>query len=237
VRPAHPTGPPSFTPDPEANELVLRDPFAFLLGVIFDQGVSAERAWRAPFELRRRLGHFELARIAAEANAVAAAVKQPPALHRFVSKVPEWIIDAAKRVLQEYDGDASRIWSDAPTARVLRERLDAFHGVGQKKAAMAVEILERDLGVKIQALEGSDVAYDIHVRRVFLRTGLADRDELDHIVQVARRLNPARPGALDEGAWRIGRGWCHAGTPNCVACPITKVCPRLVYRAADVRGA
>jgi len=37
---------------------------------------------------------------------------------------------------------------------------DAFSGIGQKKAAMAVEILERDLGVTIRELKGSDIAYE-----------------------------------------------------------------------------
>ena len=56
---------------------------------------------------------------------------------------------------------------------MLHNRLDAFDGIGQKKAAMAVEILERDLRVSIKDLQGSDIAYDVHLRRVFLRTGLA----------------------------------------------------------------
>jgi len=62
---------------------------------------------------------------------------------------------------------------------------------------MAVEILERDLGVPISDLAGSDVAYDIHVRRVFLRTGLADADDVGQMVANARLLNPDRPGSLD----------------------------------------
>jgi endonuclease-3 len=66
------------------------------------------------------------------------------------------------------------MWSGKPTARQLFERLDKFEGIGQKKAAMAVEILERDLGVPISAMHGSDIAYDVHVRRVFLRTGLVE---------------------------------------------------------------
>jgi hypothetical protein len=70
---------------------------------------------------------------------------------------------------------------------------------------MAVEILARDLGVPITDLSGSDVAYDVHVRRVFLRTGLAEYDDLDHIVEVARRLHPERPGELDFPAWLVGR--------------------------------
>jgi hypothetical protein len=32
----------------------------------------------------------------------------------------------------------------------------------RRKAAMAVEILERDLGVAIGDMHGSDIAYDVH---------------------------------------------------------------------------
>jgi hypothetical protein len=34
----------TFTPHPEANALIMDNPFAFLLAVIFDQGIPAERA-------------------------------------------------------------------------------------------------------------------------------------------------------------------------------------------------
>jgi hypothetical protein len=37
---------PFFTPNALANQLVIGDPFAFLLAVIFDQGIVAERAWQ-----------------------------------------------------------------------------------------------------------------------------------------------------------------------------------------------
>jgi endonuclease III len=130
--------------------------------------------------------------------------------------------------LNSYDGDAGRIWRGPLTAREVQARLDRFQGIGQKKAAMAVEILERDLGVPIKDMQGSDVAYDIHVRRVFLRSGLAQRDELEHILSIARALHPERPGEIDSPAWLIGRQWCHAGTPNCGACPINPVCPKIV---------
>jgi hypothetical protein len=54
------------TPDEAANALVHNDPFAFLIAVICDQGIVAERAWAAPYELRRRLGHLDPYRMAAE---------------------------------------------------------------------------------------------------------------------------------------------------------------------------
>ena len=119
----------------------------------------------------------------------------------------------------------------------LRHRFDDFPGIGQKKAAMAVEILERDLGVSLTDLSGSDIAYDVHVRRVFLRTGLAERDDVDHMVAVARTLYPQRPGALDNPAWDIGRRWCRANAPDCPTCPLVAACPRLIHRGDRVHGA
>jgi endonuclease III len=101
---------------------------------------------------------------------------------------------------------------------------------------MAVEILERSLGVEISHLSGGDVAYDVHLRRVFLRTGLAERDDVNHMVAVARSLYPARPGALDNPAWDIGRRWCHRTDPECGTCPLVAVCPRLIDRGSQVRG-
>lgn len=227
---------PSFTPHPEANRLVVEDPFAFLLGVIFDQNINAERAWRAPYDLKERIGHLNPARIAHDLNAVKRAVDTPPKLHRYVERVPEWVVEAARRVVQMYGGDAATIWADQPTAQQLMRRLDDFPGIGQKKAAMAVELLERDLGVPVREMSGSDIAYDVHVRRVFLRTGLAEMDDLDHMLAVARQAHPDRPGEIDYSAWLVGRQWCHAGVADCPACPLRTVCPKLVSAAADVRA-
>lgn len=225
-----------FTPDPAADALIREDPFAFLLAVISDMGIRAERAWALPYLLRKRLGDLSPAAITASPDAVRAAVQQAPKLHRFVNLVPDWLVQAARIVLDMYGGDAGRLWSDAPTAVELRQRLEAFPGIGQKKAAMAVEILARDLGQPLRELTGSDVAYDVHLRRVFLRTGLAEHDDVDHMVAVARALYPNRPGALDLPAWDIGRRWCRPADPDCPACPLKAACPRLIERGSQVRG-
>jgi uncharacterized HhH-GPD family protein len=229
-------GPPSFTPDVQANQLIFDDPFAFLLGVIFDQNIPAQRAWQAPYELRSRLGHLDPARMMKEPQAVHSAINMPPALHRYVDRVPTWVVDAARIVTDQYDGDAANIWRSDPTAREVHQRLDAFPGIGQKKAAMAVEMLVRNLGVNIREMQGSDIGYDFHVRRVFLATGLAEFDDPNHMVAVARSANPNRPGQIDLPAWRIGRKWCHAKVPDCQSCPLRSVCPKKIDAAAMVRG-
>ena len=228
---------PEFTSLAAANRLLIQNPFAFLLGVIFDQGIAAERAWAAPYYLRERLGHLSPERISHQPAEVAAAVATPPTLHRYVEKVPGWVVAAASIVTEKYGGDASRIWGGTPTASEVFRRLDAFPGIGQKKAAMAVEILERDLKVPMSDMAGSDIAYDVHIRRVFLRTGIADHDDMSHMIHAARQAHPERPGELDLPAWFIGRQWCRPGTPDCAACPLTDVCPKDLAAAARVRGA
>ena len=226
-----------FTADSEANQLLVDDPFAFLVGVIVDYQMPAERAWTLPFKLKQRLDGWGAAYVAAHPEEVDAAFKQSPKLHRFPTQTPRFVVTGARRVLDEYGGDAAAIWSDEPTAADLQERFRAFMGISQKKAAMAVEILERDLAVKIRDLSGSDVAYDVHLRRVMLRTQLATEDTAAHMVGVARSLHPTRPGELDFPLWDIGRQWCHKQNPECAACVIAEICPQDVSAGSGIRGA
>lgn len=225
-----------FTPNAQANALLHSDPFAFLTAVIADQGIPAERAWAVPYELSRRLGHLDPARIALDRDGVRQAFSTPPKLHRFINDVAGWTCDAASIVMERFAGDASAIWSDRPSAAKLRRRFDDFPGIGQKKAAMAVEILERDLRVPLTDLSGSDIAYDVHVRRVFLRTGLSDHDDMREMVRTARSLHPERPGELDNPTWDIGRRWCHRVGPDCPNCPLVAACPRYIERGNAVKG-
>jgi len=225
-----------FTPHFEANLKVMSNPLAFLTAVIFDQGIPAERAWNAPFMLKIRLGHFDVRRIADEEQRVREAIQQPPMLHRIKENMPRWITNAARRVVEEYGGDASRIWSDAPTAIERQRRFAEFQGIGQKKAAMAVELLEQHFKIEVRQLAGSNIAYDVHVRRVLLRTGLANQDDRRDMVDAARLLHPERTGSLDFPLWDIGRRWCRPQRPNCDECPLGDHCPRLLDRSAGVRG-
>lgn len=220
----------TFTDLPEADALIKRSPEAFLLGVLFTQGIPAERAWAAPHLLANRLGHLDVRRLAAEPESVADAIASPPALHRFVRTVPRWVTSAAARVVSEYGGRADRIWTPGSHVVDVTQRLLAFDGIGEKKAVMAVEILMRHFGVALVGAEHGSVAYDVHVRRVFLRTGLADVDSPEAIRDAARSVCPESPGTLDLAAWLIGRDWCRPREPRCSACLLAATCPRLVGR-------
>lgn len=227
----------AFTDLPEADALVKSSPEAFLLAVLFTQGVPAERAWAGPYLLGERLGHLDLHRLASERAAVDEAVCRRPALHRFKHTMAGWISDAAGRLLECYDGDASRIWKSGSTALEVTGRLSRFSGIGRKKATMAVQILTRHFGVPIEALECGTVAYDVQVRRVFLRTGLVDRDTPEEIEDAAARACPVAPGTLDLPAWLVGRQWCHPRLPDCDACRLGGVCPRFTGRTVEGVGA
>jgi uncharacterized HhH-GPD family protein len=209
-------------PDP------AKDPLKFLLGVIFDQGIRYERAWKAPAELEKRLGHLDILRISKmRQETLKKELAKHPALARFNNNMAAWIKAACIRLLTKYHGHAEEIWSGNKTAKDIAERFDEFEGIGQKKSSMAVNILVREYDIPISGgKEAIDISYDVHVRRVFLRTGLATVDSERSIVGAARRLNPRYPGALDYGAWRIGHNWCHSKNPDCAMCLLNEVCPK-----------
>ena len=92
-------------------------------------------------------------------------------------------------------------------------------------------ILNRDMGVPVDGMVGSDVAVDVHVRRVFLRSRIADRDDRDHMITAARQLHPSRPGALDFPAWDVGRNWCHAGGAGLRSLPADPCLPERYLNA------
>lgn len=227
----------AFTDSPEANGLIEDSPEAFLLGMLFTQGIPAERAWAGPYLLRARLGHLSLARLAEEPDAVRAAVQAPPMLHRFKNTIPRWISSAARKLLEEYGGDASRIWAPGSHVLEVTERLSAFDGVGRKKAVMAVEILQRHFGVGLVGREFGAVAYDVHVRRVFLRSGLVEHDTVAEVETAAACACPESPGTVDLAAWLIGRETCRPKAPRCGDCRLGGVCPRLTWLVVDGVGA
>ena len=55
------------TGDPDADRLLVEDPLALLLGMLLDQQVPMEWAFKGPSTLLERLGSLDAATIAAEA--------------------------------------------------------------------------------------------------------------------------------------------------------------------------
>ena len=92
--------------EPEANELLSRSPLALLIGMVLDQQVPLERAFSAPLDLVRRLGHEPTTAELAEFDPVALAdiFAERPALHRFPRAMAARVQEVARLIMHEYDG-------------------------------------------------------------------------------------------------------------------------------------
>lgn len=223
--------------DPKDNQLLIDNPNAFLFGVIFDQQIKAERAWAAPRELYKRLGNsLNLEKIIRLGpKKLSKVLRYPLALHRFCNKLGNWLVEASKILLDKYGGKAENIWGgEGVRALEVIQRLDKFPGISQKKANMTASILVRDFKVPITGWEEIDIPYDIHIRRVFLRTGLIDKDTRFEVIAVGRKYSPDYPGKLDLPTWYVGRTWCHPRNPNCAACKLSSVCPKLTEKGRKI---
>jgi uncharacterized HhH-GPD family protein len=136
------------TGDVDADRLLNTDPFALLVGMLLDQQVPMEWAFRGPSNLRQRLGHLDPVRIAAlTPDDVVAAFVQKPALHRYPAVMGRRVHALAVFVTDVYDGDAARIWSGVETGVELLARLQALAGFGDEKAKIFVALLAKRMGV------------------------------------------------------------------------------------------
>jgi uncharacterized HhH-GPD family protein len=136
--------------DDEANELLSRNALALLIAMLLDQQVPLERAFSAPRDLVRRLGHEpsadELA--AFDPEALAAVFSERPALHRFPKAMAARTQELGRLIVSEYDGDAASLWTTAPSGTELLKRVSALPGFGEAKAKIFVALLGKQLGVR-----------------------------------------------------------------------------------------
>lgn len=138
------------TGDPQADQLLDEDPFALAVGMLLDQQVPMETAFAGPHRLAVRMGGLDPARIAdAEPTEFAALCATPPAVHRFPGSMAARIQGLARVVLDEHDGDVTRIWRDGdPDAREVLRRLKALPGFGEQKARIFLALLAKQRGVR-----------------------------------------------------------------------------------------
>jgi uncharacterized HhH-GPD family protein len=138
-----------FTSDPDANRLLAEDPFALLVGFAIDQQVPVPKAFAGPQVLKERAGTLDPKQLAAMDLGPAFAEK--PAIHRFPSAMAERVRELAAVVAEDYDGDASRIWSEAKDSDDLRRRIAALPGFGEMKIKSLGAVLAKQFGVEAAA--------------------------------------------------------------------------------------
>lgn len=137
--------------DRDADALLSRDPLALLLGMLLDQQIPMEKAFRGPAVLAERLGGLDAAAIAAlPAESFAAVMARPPAVHRFPGSMARRVQDLCRFLIEHHDGRAEAVWDGVADGAELLRRLQALPGFGQQKAQIFLALLGKQLGVRPQ---------------------------------------------------------------------------------------
>lgn len=135
-----------FTDSEEANRLIASDPMALLIGFVLDQQVTVQKAFNGPLALRERIGSLDPATLAgADLEPV---FRAKPAIHRFPGNMAKRVHDLAVHVLERYQGDAARVWSQAADPSELRANLQSLPGFGEMKVKSLAAVLYKRFGIE-----------------------------------------------------------------------------------------
>lgn len=151
--------------DDHADRVLAEHPFALLTGMALDQQFPMERAFAGPAKILERLGSIEPADVAAaDPERFASLCAEPPAVHRFPGSMAAKVQGIARVVVEEYDGDTTRLWQGAADAKDLLRRLTALPGFGKQKAQIFIALLAKQAGCRPEGWEDvvGDYALDGH---------------------------------------------------------------------------
>jgi len=150
------------TGDADTDQLLTDDLFALLLGMLLDQQYPMEHAFAGPHKIRERLGTLDPHAIAeADPDEFVALATTPPAIHRYGRSMAGRVRAVARAVVEEYDGDVTRIWTDpgagggAPTGAEIVRRLNALPGFGEQKAKIFLALLGKQRGIAPEGWRGA----------------------------------------------------------------------------------
>jgi len=136
-----------FTEDEAACHLLADDPFALLVGFALDQQVTVQQAFLGPLRLKERLGTLEPAAVAN--SDLEPLFREKPAIHRFPGSMASRVRELASTVAEDYDGDASRLWTEAADGADLRRRISALPGFGEMKVKSLGAVLAKRFDVAV----------------------------------------------------------------------------------------
>ena len=141
---------------PEADSLLSEDPLALLIGMVLDQQVPLEKAFKSPFDLRERLGGtLDAATLASmDPEELAAVFSERPALHRF-PRLNGGTGAGALRPHRRHVPRRPRRHLDigGRPARSCFANVKALPGFGEQKARIFVALLGKQLGVRPRGWE------------------------------------------------------------------------------------
>ncbi|MFB7780023.1 HhH-GPD-type base excision DNA repair protein [Streptomyces bauhiniae] len=136
--------------DPDADALLGRSPLAALTGMLLDQQIPMEWAFKGPETIARRMGADDLDAhdiAARDPEEFAALLSEKPAVHRYPGSMAKRVQTLCQYLVENYDGDAEAVWRDAGSGPELLKRLEALPGFGKQKAQIFLALLGKQLGV------------------------------------------------------------------------------------------
>jgi uncharacterized HhH-GPD family protein len=145
----------------DGNELLARDPLALLIGMLLDQQIPMEKAFTSPAVLRERLGHDLDARELASYDPASfeELFRTPPALHRFPAAMAKRVQELARVLVEQFDGRAETVWTQASDGADLVQRLGRLPGFGEQKARIFAALLGKQFHVQPRGWREASGAY------------------------------------------------------------------------------
>ncbi|TNC19775.1 Fe-S cluster assembly protein HesB [Georgenia sp. 311] len=185
-----------FTGDADADHLLSTDPLALIIGMLLDQQVAMETAFAGPYKLQQRLGGFDAARLAAmDPDELTEAMRQTPAVHRYPGSMAKRIVALSAAVVEDYDGDVARLWTDGdPDGAEILRRLKKLPGFGEQKARIFLALLGKQCGLQAPGWREAAGAYG----EDGARRSIADVTDEDSLLQV-RETKRAMKAAAKQG--------------------------------------
>ncbi|MGH9069076.1 MAG: HhH-GPD-type base excision DNA repair protein [Acidimicrobiales bacterium] len=190
--------------DPDADRLLTEDPLALLIGMVLDQQIPLERAFRSPLDLRQRLGaDLDAGRLSAtDPEELASVFAQPPALHRFPGSMAGRVQDLCRTLVEDYAGQATAVWGTAASGRELVARIKALPGFGEQKAKIFTALLGKQMGVTPAGWREATAPFG----EPGTHLSVADIEGLDSLARVREHKAAMKAAAKAAAASRSGGG-------------------------------
>ncbi|HEY3096141.1 MAG TPA: HhH-GPD-type base excision DNA repair protein [Acidimicrobiia bacterium] len=185
------------TGEDEANRLLVENPLALLIGMLLDQQVPMEWAFRGPLTLKERLGGtLDAETIAALGeDKIEAIFRDKPAMHRYPGSMGKRTHALCAFIVEHYGGNAGAIWRDAPSGAEVYRRLRELPGYGDEKAKIFLAILGKRLGEAAPGWEEAAAPFsDATPRSV---ADVDSRESLDRVREFKRARKAAKTGKAD----------------------------------------
>lgn len=139
------------TGEAQSDKLLEDNPLALVIGMLLDQQVTMEWAFKGPYVLKERLGDLDPQEIASmDEEKFAEIASTKPAIHRYPKAMAKRIQVLCEMVSENYGGDVSKIWRGQRNAKDVLKRLQELPGYGAEKSKIFTAILVKRFGYQFE---------------------------------------------------------------------------------------